>query len=148
LGKINHPLADFTTIKQMEVTKRSPSGRILTLAVTTDKGIVELEKNEARSAFEPPTSTLFYLEPIYARSQQLTAYAFVGGGFGHGVGLSQYGSYTLAQFGWSAEKILSFYYPGTTLQPLDDSIIFWREPQTPLTQNNQHNIHSQKPEYE
>lgn len=132
LRKTRHPLANFTTIERMQVTKRSPSGRILTLAVKTDKGIVELAKNEVRSAFEPPRSTLFYLEPIY-KSGQLAGYAFIGGGFGHGVGLSQYGSYNLAKLGYSAAKILAFYYPGTTIQPLNESIVFWRKPRTPIS---------------
>ncbi|MBE9170760.1 SpoIID/LytB domain-containing protein [Pleurocapsales cyanobacterium LEGE 06147] len=132
LKRTNHPLADFETIEQMKVKERSPSGRILTLSVKTDKGVVELHKNEVRSAFEPPRSTLFYLEPIYDESKQLTAYAFIGGGFGHGVGLSQYGSYHLAKLGWSAEQILAFYYPETTIEPLNESIVLWREPHTPL----------------
>lgn len=132
LKKTNYPLADFNTIEQMQVKERSPSGRILTLSVKTDKGVVELHKNEVRSAFEPPRSTLFYLEPIYDKSKQLMAYAFIGGGFGHGVGLSQYGSYHLAKLGWSAEQILAFYYPGTTIEPLNESIVLWREPHNPL----------------
>ncbi len=123
----NHPLADFATILEMDVTERSPSGRILTLTVYTDKGVLELHKNEARSAFAPPRSTLFYLEPIYDEKQKLTAYIFVGGGFGHGVGLSQFGSYNLANLGWSAAQILAFYYPGTTIQPLSESIVFWQD---------------------
>ncbi|MDJ0688786.1 MAG: SpoIID/LytB domain-containing protein [Xenococcaceae cyanobacterium MO_188.B32] len=132
LRKTRHPLANFTTIERMEVLDRSPSGRILTLTVKTDKGMVELAKNEVRSAFEPPRSTLFYLEPVYDESKKLTAYNFVGGGFGHGVGLSQYGSYNLANLGWSAAQILAFYYPGTTIQSLNESIVFWRKPHTPL----------------
>ncbi|MGK7874682.1 MAG: SpoIID/LytB domain-containing protein [Xenococcaceae cyanobacterium] len=127
LERRKHPLADFNRIEQMEVTKRSPSGRILKLEVQTDKGVVELHKTEVRSAFGPPRSTLFYLKPIYGANETLKAYAFVGGGFGHGVGLSQYGSYNLAKLGWSASAILAFYYPGTTIQPLNDSIVFWRE---------------------
>ncbi len=127
LKRRQHPLADFKAIESMEVTQRSPSGRILKLEVQTDQGIVELHKTEVRSAFGPPRSTLFYLEPIYGADRTLKAYAFVGGGFGHGVGLSQYGSYNLAKLGWSAEQILAFYYPGTTIQPLNDSIVFWRE---------------------
>lgn len=35
-------------------------------------------------------------------------------GFGHGIGLSQYGAKGRAEAGQSAEEILSFYYPGTT----------------------------------
>jgi SpoIID/LytB domain protein len=127
LQRRKHPLANFNTIESMQVTKRSPSGRILTMVVQTDKGIIELYKNEVRSAFGPPRSTLFYIDPIYDSKQRLIAYAFVGGGFGHGVGLSQYGSYNLAKLGWSAQQILSFYYPGTKIQPLGDTIVFWRD---------------------
>lgn len=127
LERRKDPLANFQTILWMEVTKRSPSGRILTMAIQTDKGLLELYKNEVRSAFTPPRSTLFYIEPIYDPNNKLKGYSFVGGGLGHGVGLSQYGSYNLAQLGWTAEKILAFYYPGTKIQPLNDSIIFWKE---------------------
>ncbi|MDV2998405.1 MAG: hypothetical protein N5P05_000011 [Chroococcopsis gigantea SAG 12.99] len=127
LDKKKHPLAGIKEITAMEVTKRSPSGRILTMAIQTDKGVLELYKNEVRSALGPPRSTLFYIDPIYDDKQKLTGYKFVGGGFGHGVGLSQFGSYNLARLGWSAERILSFYYPGTTIQPLSQQIVFWKE---------------------
>ncbi|HAC64500.1 MAG TPA: amidase [Cyanothece sp. UBA12306] len=127
LERRKHPLANLKNIHWMEVTKRADSGRILTMKVETDQGILELHKNEVRSAFGPPRSTLFYLEPIYNQQKQLKAFAFVGGGFGHGVGMSQYGSYNLAKLGWSADKILSFYYPGTVIKPLDNSIVFWSE---------------------
>lgn len=123
----NHPLANFTTIQQMQVVERSPAGRIIKLVVQTELGNVELDKNDARSAFEPPLSTLYYLEPIYGENKTLKGYAFVGGGFGHGVGFSQYGSYNLANLGWSGTQILNFYYPGTQIQPLSSSIVFWKD---------------------
>ena len=128
LRKIRHPLADFRTIESMKIHKRSRSGRIITLTVQTDRGKVYLHKNEVRSAFEPPRSTLFYLEPVYDHANSLQGYKFVGGGFGHGVGLSQYGSYNLARLGWSVAQILDFYYPQTKIQPLSSSIVFWQEP--------------------
>ena len=124
LERRKHPLADIKTIRSMKVTERSDSGRILTMIVQTDQGTITLQKNEVRSAFGPPISTLFYLDPIYNSQKVLTGYAFVGGGFGHGVGLSQFGSYNLANLGWSPEKILAFYYPGTKIIPLDNSIVF------------------------
>ncbi|BAZ45135.1 amidase enhancer [Chondrocystis sp. NIES-4102] len=124
LQKTRHPLADFQTIYSMQVQERSPSGRILTLNIETDKGTIELHKNEIRSALQPPRSTFFYLQPLY-KNNQLDGYAFIGGGFGHGVGLSQYGSYNLANLGWSAERILAFYYPQTELKPLNNTIVFW-----------------------
>lgn len=127
LKKKKHPLADFTRITQMQVMQRSQSGRILKFAVQTDKGVIEIEKNEVRSAFEAPLSTFFYIDPILGADKTLKGYAFVGGGFGHGVGLSQYGSYNLANIGRSGEQILNFYYPGTQIQPLNDSIVYWQD---------------------
>src|SRR5690242_19675353 len=38
-----------------------------------------------------------------------------GGGWGHGVGLSQWGAEGAARHGWSYQRILAHYYPGTTL---------------------------------
>ena len=126
LEKRKHSLANFKTIEWMKIDERSPSGRILKLSIQTDQGLLELHKTEVRSALGPPRSTLFYIEPVYDEAQTLKGYTFIGGGFGHGVGLSQFGSYNLANLGWSAEQILSFYYPGTVLQPLNESIVFWR----------------------
>jgi len=57
----------------------------------------------------------------------LTGFRFVGGGFGHGVGMSQTGAYNLGKQGYSPKQILEFYYPGTVLKPLSEEIIFWNE---------------------
>lgn len=38
-----------------------------------------------------------------------------GAGFGHGIGMSQYGAYGMAQKGWSHDRILRHYYKGTEL---------------------------------
>lgn len=128
LTKTKNPLAGFKTIKQLQVVQRSPSGRILKLAVHTDKGIVEIQKDDVRSAFMAPRSTLFYLDPILDKDNKtLKGYAFVGGGFGHGVGMSQTGASNLAKMGWSSQQILNFYYPAAQLQSLNDSIIFWQD---------------------
>ncbi|MCW6034883.1 SpoIID/LytB domain-containing protein [Spirulina subsalsa FACHB-351] len=127
LERTKHPLAGINRILSMEVAERSVAGRILRFVVETDKGTVELHKTEARSAFGPPRSTLFYVDPIRDGNQNLTGYRFVGGGFGHGVGLSQYSSYTLANLGWNATRILEFYYPGAKVEPLNDSLVFYPE---------------------
>jgi SpoIID/LytB domain protein len=122
-----NPLTNFKTIQRLEVTRRSPAGRVLQLTVTTDRGTVVLEKDTILVAFYAPNSTLFYLEPLYSANRTLQGYTFVGGGLGHGVGLSQTGTYHLGQLGWSSDRILSFYFPGTQLQPLSDAITYWRE---------------------
>ncbi len=40
-----------------------------------------------------------------------------GRGWGHGVGLSQWGAYGFASRGWTYDRILAHYYRGTTLGP-------------------------------
>ena len=40
---------------------------------------------------------------------------FTGHGWGHGVGMSQYGAFGYGQHGWPAAQILAHYYPGTTV---------------------------------
>jgi stage II sporulation protein D len=42
-------------------------------------------------------------------------FIFKGAGFGHGVGMSQYGADGYAQHGWDYRQILGHYYTGTTL---------------------------------
>jgi len=121
-------LVNFKTIQRMEITQRSPAGRVLKLKITTDQGSLELEKDHILLVFYAPASTLFYLEPLYDGANSLRGYAFVGGGLGHGVGLSQTGSYHLGKLGWSSDRILSFYYPGTQLKPISESMTFWRDP--------------------
>jgi SpoIID/LytB domain protein len=116
------PFAKFKEIREMKVVERSSSGRILKLDIDTEIGSFNLKKDEVRSAFAPPISTLFYLEPLSKDGVQLSGYAFVGGGMGHGVGLSQVGAQNLALLGWSSANILKFYYPDTQIQVLNSKI--------------------------
>ncbi|GBE93944.1 SpoIID/LytB domain-containing protein [Nostoc cycadae WK-1] len=118
----NSPYSKFKTIEAISVTKRSHSGRILDLAIKTDIGVFTLHKDEVRSAFAAPVSTLFYLQPLNKGTAELWGYAFIGGGLGHGVGLSQTGAQNLAKLGWETPKILQFYYPGTKIQIFNDKI--------------------------
>ncbi|RZM79838.1 SpoIID/LytB domain-containing protein [Leptolyngbya iicbica LK] len=129
----NYPLANFTEVQRLVVTERAPSGRVQTLQIATDMGVVTLEKDEVIRAIAAPLSLLFYTAGLYdtvpgEAEPQLTGYRFIGGGFGHGVGMSQTGAYNLGDLNWSAERILKFYYPGTELQPISDALVFWRDP--------------------
>src|SRR3954449_5608950 len=44
-----------------------------------------------------------------------TRFVVEGRGFGHGVGMSQYGADGFAQHGWTYQQILGHYYTGTDL---------------------------------
>ncbi|MCA1657190.1 MAG: hypothetical protein LC713_05715, partial [Actinobacteria bacterium] len=45
-----------------------------------------------------------------------TVFLLDGRGWGHGVGLSQWGAEGYARHGWSDRRILAHYYPGTRLE--------------------------------
>src|SRR5689334_15645777 len=47
-----------------------------------------------------------------------TRFTLTGHGWGHGIGMSQYGALGYAQHGWTAAQILAHYYTGTTLGQL------------------------------
>lgn len=53
--------------------------------------------------------------PRVALGASSTLYTISGRGFGHGIGMSQYGAEGYARRGWSYRSILAHYYTGTTL---------------------------------
>ncbi len=55
-------------------------------------------------------------------AQARTLYTLTGHGWGHGIGLSQYGALGYAQHGWAYDAILAHYYTGTTLSALPGSV--------------------------
>jgi len=67
----------------------------------------------AAAAMPPMPSTPATAAPSTALSAPV--YVLTGGGYGHGVGLSQYGALAQAKANRSYRDILSFYYPGTQL---------------------------------
>lgn len=56
---------------------------------------------------------------VTQKSLQLGEYYFMGRGRdlveGHGMGMSQWGAFGMANLGWSYERILNFYYPNTVI---------------------------------
>ncbi|MBV8257139.1 MAG: SpoIID/LytB domain-containing protein [Actinobacteria bacterium] len=50
-------------------------------------------------------------------------FLFNGHGWGHGVGMSQYGAFGMAQNGYTLQQILQHYYPGTTIGPAPQTTI-------------------------
>ena len=51
---------------------------------------------------------------------QPDAFTFIGSGFGHGVGMSQWGAVAMAQNGHTYEDILKHYYQGIEITRLGD----------------------------
>lgn len=60
------------------------------------------------------TLSFVALTPVAATAAS-PAFTFEGGGWGHGIGLSQYGAQGYAKSGWTYDAILKHYFQGTTL---------------------------------
>jgi len=106
--------AGLGRLQQLQVLERGPSGRVVRLALRGSAGELVLSRDAIRRTLRTLPSTLFVLAPAGPGIWRLE-----GGGFGHGAGLSQAGAIDLAGRGWSLERILSHYYPGTRLLPLE-----------------------------
>ena len=68
----------------------------------------------------PPPLPAFSLPVPSAKTPEVVQLVAVGRGFGHGVGMSQWGALAMAQRGESYAAILKHYYRGTALQPYSE----------------------------
>lgn len=104
------------SVSAIEVTERTPSLRALVVTVRGDRGSVPLRGNDFRRmiGYDTLKSTLFAvaLDGEWAR--------FSGRGYGHGVGMCQWGAKGMAEQGYSARQIIEYFYPGTALGSLDN----------------------------
>lgn len=100
------PEADMTGAADTWIgeTKRSASGRVESIVI----GGVAFTGSELRTLFSL-RSTDFEL------SRGDGEFVFTVKGYGHGVGMSQYGANTMAKSGANYKEILQHYYPGTSL---------------------------------
>ena len=63
-----------------------------------------------------PDASMPALKPSEIIPEENGYFVFHGKGWGHGVGLSQWGAMAMAKAGWTAERILEYYYPGTVVK--------------------------------
>lgn len=87
------------------------------LAPKGGKAPVALHRHDGSSLKDfPLLPSAFVFWDMEWQDHKLRDIRFYGGGYGHGVGMSQYGVKELARLGWSPGKILRHYFPGTQLE--------------------------------
>jgi SpoIID/LytB domain protein len=119
---------DVGAVLAINVTERSGSGRAKTIEYVTEAGTFTDTKDRIRSSlrFIDATgakvnlpSTLVYVEPLHDKhTKALTGFVAWGGGFGHGVGMSQTGAVGMAEKKATFIEILKHYYRGIELAPV------------------------------
>jgi stage II sporulation protein D len=102
------------TVKALIVLETHPSGRTAQLELKTNRGGILWSANEFREllGWDRVRSTLFKLK------RHKEGYGLAGQGFGHGVGLCQWGAQGMDRKGMDYKEILSHYYPGAQLEAL------------------------------
>ncbi|WP_069997130.1 SpoIID/LytB domain-containing protein [Cellulosilyticum sp. I15G10I2] len=120
-------------IKDLEVNKRGQGGNIMELIIVGDKEIVKVSTEYLiRSLFSTTDqqslnitradttevkgmallpSAFFTMDIAYTSDNYINNITLYGGGFGHGVGMSQDGVKGMATRGYTYREILRHYYP-------------------------------------
>ena len=120
-------LASYTTAPKAGLGKiidiredgRTPSGRLRALAVQTESGTYSLRGNDIRFVLRDPKGTI--LNSTYFNFQEtksdgeVSSFTINGRGYGHGIGMCQWGAIGRARAGQNFRTILETYYPGTTI---------------------------------
>ena len=136
--------AETGGVQALAVSARSANGRLRELRIEGPLGAVTLTGAQLRKRLglrstwieleliQPPTVTpavtpaVVLVEPLGLPQlappplPSLAGLLIRGRGFGHGIGMSQWGAYALARRGASHNAILSHYYPGTQLDAYRD----------------------------
>jgi stage II sporulation protein D len=90
-------------IKAFEPQRMTPNGRIVKIRVVGNQGSQLLGDDQLRKILDLRSTVLTI-------TQNSNSFEFSGRGFGHGIGLSQWGTHYLAQQGVSYDRILQHYY--------------------------------------
>jgi stage II sporulation protein D len=111
-------------IRDIRVDSRTPSGRVGVLVVETDAGAQRLRGNEMRYALRSTggdilNSTYFSVEVDDRGRDGISRMTLHGGGYGHGIGMCQWGAIGRARAGQDVRAILRTYYPGTSVGTVD-----------------------------
>ncbi len=107
LTKLGHAVQ---TIDSMEATQKGPSGRVTQFTINKN---LQVSGPELRVAIGGTIIKSMLLDKVEVTADQVV---FTGKGFGHGVGMSQWGAYSLAKSGKTADEIIAQYFKGVTIQ--------------------------------
>jgi stage II sporulation protein D len=107
-GQLSSRISGVGNVISMTPERTTPQGRIITMRVEGTGGTRRISGNDLRSALGL-RSTLFVVNPTG------NGFQVSGRGFGHGLGMSQWGAHNLAQQGVNYQQILDHYYQSATL---------------------------------
>ena len=110
--KLNAKGYGLGLIKEIRIIERNTSGRIKTLEIETRDG---KKANISGKDFREIIGPNNIKSNNYEVDMQGYYMDLIGKGWGHGVGMCQWGAAQMASEGYSYEQILKYYYPGVDI---------------------------------
>ena len=112
----NKLIKEKSDLVELNIIDRGSSGRVIKLEIKLKnlKKPIVLIKDDIRRILSFLPSNLFTINKLNDNF-----WVFKGGGFGHGVGLSQSGAIEMAELGFTYEQILNHYYQGTKIKKIE-----------------------------
>jgi len=109
-----------TSVEGFTIDTRAPHGRVESVTVLPSDGPTQtMNANDFRLTVNRGVSGDPLKSTWFDARRSGSEYVFEGRGFGHGVGLSQWGAHAMAEQGKSYREILQFYYTDVSIQHLE-----------------------------
>lgn len=99
-------------INDFKIAKKDKAGLVRELHVKQGKESHTVSGKQLYGAMKDIKSFCYNVE------RKKDTFIFSGRGFGHHIGICQWGAREMVRDGWSYKRILNFYYPGTTITKL------------------------------
>ncbi|HEY0427746.1 MAG TPA: SpoIID/LytB domain-containing protein [Pyrinomonadaceae bacterium] len=112
-SRLSRYVRGLGSLIDVKVARQGYSRRAVDLEIVASNGTFHLKGGKIRSALRL-REQLFVINKSYAGGRA-TSYTFTGRGWGHGVGMCQYGAYGLGKMGVKYDAILKHYYTGIDL---------------------------------
>ena len=112
---------DIGTLYDIIPLQRGVSGRLTEIEILGSRKNLKIKRelNIRRALAETSlNSACFVVNMELGEMGTPITIAFRGAGWGHGVGMCQYGAAVMAAAGKSHEEILAHYYPGASIKTL------------------------------
>jgi len=110
-----HQIPNLKKLKEVKITKKDNAGLVQEISLKAASGYHYLKGKKIYSALKKNKSLCF---GIKKRNKNII---FEGKGYGHHMGLCQWGARRMVDEGWSCGRILQFFYPGTSFMRLTNS---------------------------
>lgn len=115
----NAPKTSVGRITDIRELGKTPSGRVAALEVRTDSGGYTLRANDIRFVLRDPKGAILNSTNFNFTKEQsggeISSLSVSGRGYGHGIGMCQWGAIGRARAGQDYRTILETYYRGTTV---------------------------------